>query len=448
MRPPVLVTDGDERAALAIVRSLGRAGHRVEVCSGSGRSLAGASRHAAVDHAVPDPLRRPDAFAGRIEALCREGRIGVLLPVTDAALMACLPLRERLAGVRLPFPEPAAHRAISDKLALTRRAGDMGIAVPGQLVLESPGAAPAADALPPFPLVVKPARSVVDGPGGRVKTHVRHATVPEDLTRILRSYPPEAYPLLLQERIRGSGEGVFLLLWEGRLVAAFAHRRLREKPPTGGVSVYRESIPLDPELRDRSVRLLESFGWTGVAMVEYKRATRDGRPYLMEVNGRFWGSLQLAVDAGVDFPRLLAALAAGESPDPVTAYRGGIRSRWWMGDLDHLLIRLRRPIEVDALPPGSASRLGAAFRFLIPWRPGDRSEVLRLSDPMPGLREMGRWLRDATGAGTPGARGPLDETGPAEDPPAARRAGDPSAASTAEGVTVSLSNRSEGRSRT
>ena len=82
--------------------------------------------------------------------------------------------------------------------------------------------------------------------------------------------------------------------------AVFAHRRLREKPPSGGVSVYRESVAPDPSLVARAAALLAGLGWRGVAMVEMKTDARTGTPYLMEVNGRFWGSLQLAVDAGVD----------------------------------------------------------------------------------------------------------------------------------------------------
>jgi predicted ATP-grasp superfamily ATP-dependent carboligase len=185
---------------------------------------------------------------------------------------------------------------------------------------------------------------------------------------------------------------VFLLLWNGQLKAAFSHRRIREKPPSGGVSVYRESIPLDPELLTRSRALLDAFEWDGVAMIEYKVDERTGMPYLMEINGRFWGSLQLAVDAGVDFPALLAALALGLDPEPVTTYRVGVRSRWWWGDVDHLLARLRRSPEALALPPGSPGRWRALADFLTLHRT-DRNEILRSDDPRPFLRETGQWVQ-------------------------------------------------------
>ena len=61
--PLVLVTDGEQRASLAVVRSLGRAGYRVVVCSTHGRSLAGASRYALREYAVPDVLAEPESWA-------------------------------------------------------------------------------------------------------------------------------------------------------------------------------------------------------------------------------------------------------------------------------------------------------------------------------------------------------------------------------------------------
>jgi predicted ATP-grasp superfamily ATP-dependent carboligase len=78
-------------------------------------------------------------------------------------------------------------------------------------------------------------------------------------------------------------------------------------------------------------------------MEKYKLDEATGVPYLMEINGRLWGSLQLAIDAGVDFPTMLVAAATGGEPRPVTYYRSDVRSRWWWGDVDHLLLRLQKP---------------------------------------------------------------------------------------------------------
>ena len=394
MTTTVLVTDGEQRAALAVVRSLGRAGYRVVVASGSGRSLAGASRHASADIGAGDPLRAASAFSDAIATILRDRTIDVLLPIGDAALLALLPRREELRPCIIPFPDLVQVRRAADKQLVAAAGAGEGIAVPEQCILASVADAAALDREPlGFPLVVKPARSVTGAGGDRRDKHgVRYAQDASDLQRALASLPPNAYPLLLQQRVMGPGVGIFLLVWAGQLAAVFAHRRIREKPPAGGVSVYRESIAADPELVARSRALLERFGWSGVAMIEYKIESTTGVPYLMEINGRFWGSLQLAIDAGVDFPALLVGLALGSSPGPIPEYRVGVRSRWWLGDVDQLLARLRRSPAELALPPGSPGRLSAIREFLTVGR-RDRGEILRLSDPAPAIRELVQWVR-------------------------------------------------------
>jgi predicted ATP-grasp superfamily ATP-dependent carboligase len=288
----------------------------------------------------------------------------------------------------------------------------VGIAIPEQVRVETVAEARSLDpAAIRYPVVLKPSRSV--GEGGaqsnrdgsgkvadntkrtRTKLTVRHAANAEQMASALAELAEAgdaAFPLLIQQRIEGPGIGIFLLLWEGRTLATFAHRRIREKPPSGGVSVYRESVVADPALVNRSRALLEHFGWCGVAMVEYKVDERTGTPYLMEVNGRFWGSLQLAVDAGVDFPMLLLSAATGEPAAPVNAYTAGVRSRWWWGDVDHLIARLRRSRAELSLPPEAPGRWRALRDFFTIHFGRDREEILRLDDPRPFFRESVQWF--------------------------------------------------------
>jgi len=182
-------------------------------------------------------------------------------------------------------------------------------------------------------------------------------------------------------------------------MAQFAHQRLSEKPPSGGVSVYCESVSMDEALRDRSLALLDRFGWSGVAMVEYKRDSSTGQAYLMEVNGRFWGSLQLAIDSGVDFPRILVACALGQEShqsqpsQQMPSYRVGVRSRWWWGHIDHLVGRVRGAGTAVPLPPDARSTRQVLGDLLLgPFRRADHEEVLRWNDPRPFWNETIRWI--------------------------------------------------------
>jgi predicted ATP-grasp superfamily ATP-dependent carboligase len=381
----ILVTDGEQRAALAIVRSLGRAGHRCVVCSSSGRTLAGSSRYADREAQVPDPASTPDDYASAIQSLARAERIDVAIPVSEASLLAVLAVREDIAAA-IPFPDLETFREICDKKHVLTAAHVLGIRVPRQWEIPSSSHVLAAGV--ETPLVLKPARSVYTAAdGSRGKVGVRWVHRKADMDAALRAYPPAAYPLLAQETIHGPGVGVFVLVHDGLCLARYSHLRVREKPPSGGVSVVRQSEPMDAQLLERSLALLAELGWSGVAMVEFKRDARTGEPVLMEINGRFWGSVQLAIDAGVDFPRLLVDNALGLEVTPVEDY-GFVRSRWFWGDVDHLLARWRDP---SASWKDRTSGLLALTRAC---GPGYREEVLRWSDPRPFLHESVKWIRD------------------------------------------------------
>jgi predicted ATP-grasp superfamily ATP-dependent carboligase len=390
----VLISDGEQRSALAAVRSLGQSGYRVYVCSKNGRSIAGASRYAVAERAVSPPLANPAMFAQEVRALIDEWAINVFLPMTEETFNAVFAHSELFGGVCIPSATGEQFRAISDKKQVLEVAASCGLSVPAQVVLAAPDdAGQLFDGGLRFPLVVKPARSVAQDGERQLKFGVIHCRDTKDLRRALATLPLAAYPLLLQQRVVGPGVGIFLLLWGGDLVATFAHRRLREKPPAGGVSVYRESIAAEQSLLDRSRLLLDRFGWRGVAMIEYKLDEVTGTPFIMEINGRFWGSLQLAIDAGVDFPSLLVARACGERVFGPSAYKLGIRSRWEWGGVDYVLARLRCSDAELSLPPGAPGRARAVLSALLPWMPGDRLEVLRFADPAPFLRETAQYFR-------------------------------------------------------
>lgn len=386
----MLVTDADQRAALAVVRSLGRAGYRVLVGGSRRRTLAGASRYCSLPIELPDPLAEPASFAEAVISAVARHSVEMLIPISESSLLSILAHRSRFGTCLIPFPDLETFQRVCDKTEVLRIAAEEGIAIPVQVVLETAGASIHAS-LPPFPLVLKPARSVSTSDGEHSKHRVRHAADRHELDEALAALPPSAYPLIVQQRIVGPGTGIFLLVWDGKPRAVFAHRRLREKPPAGGVSVYRESVVADPALVERSRRLLARLNWQGVAMVEYKIDASTGMPYLMEINGRFWGSLQLAIDAGVDFPRLLLEVATGGGPPSPPDFTLGVCSRWWWGDVDHLLAMLRKSAVALSLPPDHPGRWRTLADFLIP-RAANRNETLQLDDPKPFLIETLEWL--------------------------------------------------------
>ncbi len=380
----VLVLDGEGRTALAIVRSLRRAGFTVAVVARDRWSLAGSSRGVRERICVPvHPRDDPAAYTSAV--LTAATRLGaeLVIPVTDSSAEAVLERRADFPpGIVIPFAARSVYRAASDKVLVHRLAKEVGLAVSESMVLEGPSdPAPADPQL--YPGVVKPHHSVVDTASGRRHLKVRVVRDRHECEAALRELPPEAFPVLVQRRVRGPGVGYFTARWGGRTLARFAHRRIREKPPSGGASVYRESIALDPRFSEVCDDLLDRLGWNGVAMVECKQDLDKGGWSVVEINGRFWGSLQLAVDAGVDFPALFTRAVLSRPSEPTPQWRTGVRSRWEWGDIDHLMLRLRYSPQQLRLPPDAPSRLRSLIDFLtfVPGR--DRLEVLRLSDPRP-----------------------------------------------------------------
>lgn len=393
--PRVLVTDGEQRPALAIVRSLARHGMSVVVGSEHQVNLSSCSRHCSDRVTYPSPYSAPDAFTQWLADFVERESIDVVLPVTDVTMH----LVSRNAAVlqprtALPVPDFAAFDFVSDKGRLVEWAAQCGVRTPRTLFVAGISGLHALIDRVAYPAVVKPVRSHYLTSDGWRSTGVHYAGSRDELVDLYRNVEYlGSQPTLIQERVCGPGVGMFVLFDRGRRVAEFAHRRLREKPPAGGVSVLRESVAVDPVLRAWADRLLGPLGWHGVAMLEFKRDEMTGEPYLIEVNGRFWGSLQLAVDAGLDFPWLAVQLAHGEAPAATPAYREGVRSRWLFGDLDHLLLRLRRTARELQLPGAAPGRASAVWQFLTCAGRDLHYEIERIDDPGPAVFELYEYVR-------------------------------------------------------
>jgi predicted ATP-grasp superfamily ATP-dependent carboligase len=218
-----------------------------------------------------------------------------------------------------------------------------------------------------YPVVIKPQMS-----SGAVG--ISYPKNPGDLVeQYLSIHQRFPFPLI-QELIPREGPGYgasFLLDEKGEVRASFVHKRLREYPVTGGASTLRESVRRD-DILDMARALLNALDWFGVAMVEFKVDPRDGTPKLMEINPRFWGSLSLAVEAGVNFPYLLYRMSRGESFKPVEHYQIGKRCRWLLpGDILHFIHNPRR-----------TSLLPKFFHF---WDGNTAYDILSLKDPLPVL---------------------------------------------------------------
>jgi predicted ATP-grasp superfamily ATP-dependent carboligase len=194
-----------------------------------------------------------------------------------------------------------------------------------------------------YPVVIKPRMKVFWNNRKAVMikvTPINYAYNKEDLLfkykslmdKLKGKVPSDFF--LLQEYVKGIRVGVEVLMdYSSDLIALFMHKRLREYPVTGGASTLRVSV-WNRKLVEYSIRLLKEMNWQGVAMVEFKLDEKNGSTNLMEINGRFWGSLPLAINAGVDFPYLLYKVMMEKHAFPIRGYKLDFTERWLIpGDL-------------------------------------------------------------------------------------------------------------------
>ena len=390
----VVVTDGEFKHTLGIVRALAARGHEVHVIAQSSRAPSVHSKSAQAWHAAPAPAA-PGYDARLIEIVMALAPVSVVA-VGNGSVAAADRLREQWpAGVRCALPPREGFAIANDKARTGELARASRVRTPRERVVMDESAARATLAEFGAPLVLKSAREE----GRKV---VRYVRAPEELADAFHDVRARASAgVLAQEFITGDGWGFSALYWHGRRVRHFMHRRVREWPPSGGASACAESVPEFPELERAGTMLLDALQWHGVAMVEFKggdvhaaaAARNGGGPSvaggasasaslaLMEINAKFWGSHDAALAAGVNFPADMLALLEGRALPQQGPYPAR-RISWPLGgDLWHGLFQPHALMTVlrDALSPAVAHT----------WRADDLG---------PTWRELMQWARSAPGA--------------------------------------------------
>jgi predicted ATP-grasp superfamily ATP-dependent carboligase len=389
--PKVLVTEAATGSAVTIIRSLGRKGWHVIAADSNPRSAGFHSRYTQEQLLYPSAEAAPRELVTTLVHAARERKVDLIIPLYDPVLLPLSEFRACFEGVcQVALADKDSLDVVRDKSKTLELARRLGVPVPQSRRVHNRKEAGEAARTFGWPLVLKPEESFDYRPtGGCQYMRVCYAADEQELTERMEAFEGRC-PVLAQEHCRGVGYGVELLAHKGRPLAVFQHKRLRELPITGGISTFRESVALDPTLYGYATRLLKELNWTGLAMVEFKIGANG--PKLMEVNGRVWGSLPLAVRSGVDFPAHLANLYHHGPPDrevdPVRNYKIGVRVRNLELDLSWINQALRGKHQSAFLnAPTRREGLGALLGLL---NPRYKYDILSLSDPGPAWVEVSR----------------------------------------------------------
>ena len=324
----VVITDGKYRSSIAAARALGRAGYHIVITQTRGDSPSEppvfASRYVSGTQWIDGKTSDPD-YADRLLNVLRDYDHPVLLCVGADTLNTVSKHMEQFSDASdFLIAKPEILDALNDKEAVHHRCIELGIAVPMQFN-ETPTK---------FPVIIKPHCGEKHG----LKAADRYAVARnvqefEHFFSKMKHY--DSAPIV-QEKISGCGSGVSLLLdSQSQLLSAICHRRIREYPITGGPSTCCESF-YDADMIDKAYRLLQSFGFVGMAMVEFKGDR------VLEVNPRIWGSFPMTDCAESPFVRKYVLAASGEpSLYQPCDYKTGVRMRFLLNDSFAILQYLR-----------------------------------------------------------------------------------------------------------
>jgi predicted ATP-grasp superfamily ATP-dependent carboligase len=363
----VVTEEQPSYGALAAVRALRAAGYAPWVAVASRPSYSARSRAAAGVIEVPDPARDRNGYVSVLAASAAELSAAALLPGTENALMALAGTQDAFPAAAVGAPEPGIVERATDKLNLSELAPSVGLETPPTLTL-TPSSLDGAVGELHYPAVVKPIRTKTRTAEGRLRHgRVQRVRTPAELRSALERLPGDNW--LVQPYLPGRLAAVCGVAWKGAIVCASHQLASRIYPPDCGISAYAVTVAPDTELEDRVARLLAALDWSGLFQAQFMR-THD-RSYLIDLNLRMYGSLGLAVAAGLNLPAIWTDLLLGRTP-PVGTYRVGVRYRSEEKDL---------PLLAGAFLRG---RWGSALGGLRPHRRTVHA-VFALRDPRPLL---------------------------------------------------------------
>lgn len=383
----VLVLDGYHRSALTILRSLSMLNDiSITIASSKRWHPAMLSKYADNQKILPPVLEDPEIFIEKLIDHISNEAYDVILPVTDPTSLVCSKYREQIVntGTSIGVEKWNTFSQTYDKKNTYELAQNRGIPTPETRVLYSNANADLTSI--PFPSVIKPRSKSIWTESDSIDLNLisrdNYVRNPRELEEALSSIEEKSETkrsLLIQEYVEGEIRDTSILADKGEIVAYVQNRRVRTQPKSGGGYTLAESLH-NQEMIEHVEDLVDELDWSGPAQFEF---IYDGeKHYLIEINGRYWGSLGLAVNCGVDIPllhynQLAKNTNLSEKNKTVDEYYpSGIKQRWLLpGDLLWLLETIEDR-EYKDIPPFFSSFTRS------------NHDLFKLADPLPLLGKV------------------------------------------------------------
>jgi len=338
-RAKVVLVGVETQIGLTIIRELCKHGVEVHGIASSPRALGLYSRYLRKGY-----QRAPDeeSLITQLQQLTGELAPCHIMAISENDIALLNRARPKLPGVKVLVPSDAQMQLVLDKAVTATFATAVGIDVPRSAQLASLDDLSLTLRDMRFPIVTKwssPLRVIAAlNAAGIPLDKVRYCENEDELRSYLSLFTAIGEFPLIQEYAAGYGLGQFVFMHRGEAILEFQHRRIHEYPPEGGFSTLCEGLEADAHraLMDKSVAMLKQMNWEGPAMVEYRFDPATQAARLMEINGRFWGSLPLAHYSGAEFAWLTYAVLGEGRDDERCRTVGGVRCRAFVTETKRL----------------------------------------------------------------------------------------------------------------
>jgi predicted ATP-grasp superfamily ATP-dependent carboligase len=332
------------------------------------------SRAVSRRHLIPRRADGEESFLRSVERVAADGGYEVVFGCSDAEILSLSRARDRIAA-RVPHSGHVAMMQVHDKVQLAAAARRSGIAAP-------PSAASAAEALRLWgdgPAIVKERVHAPPEDGG--ESHLATLAFPDAGAadeRVRELEAAGAVPMV-QPLLEGSLLAFTSVIdADGEVVARVQQVAERTYPRDAGLSSRARTVTVDETIAAQVTRLLRDLGWFGLSQIQFI-VPADGPPVLLDFNGRFYGSLALALAAGVNLPDTWARLATNRPVREAGDARPDVPYQWLEGDL-----RSAR----EHANGGARREVVAAVRYGLRGPAG----IFSISDPLPGVVTAGTLL--------------------------------------------------------
>jgi len=317
----VLSCMGGSQGDLSVVRALGRCGVHVVVFSEYDTPIAKYSKYTKEFYKVP-PFSQNYMVIRKylVDYARKQDKKPVLFPTADPDLKMISELREELGKYfSLFISSKEIIDGFMDKGKFFEYSNKYNFPVPYTKIPKNQDDVVAISEEIGFPVIMKPIfpHSWMNSNIQKIVEHKKAVKINDknqlvDMYASISKYNNE---MVIQEYVPGRDDHLYSLhIYMDRNkkpAGCFTGQKIRTYPIYAGIGCFVKSVYV-PQIISAGTEMLQKVGYTGLALMQFKKDPRDDKFKLIEVNPRASSWNLLAASCGVNLPYLAYLDAIGE----------------------------------------------------------------------------------------------------------------------------------------